>query len=88
MVTTYFSLVMVHLNTTQANATPVPSHELPPRPSSHSAFGLTMLSMIEYRNTPPIPIPQPMSFMGSRLSPRTRATPTITMTRFAVLATD
>ena len=60
----------------------------PPIPSPYSAFGLTRLSMIEYRNTPPIPMEQPRSFMGSRLSPRTRATPTITMTRFAVLATD
>ena len=44
--------------------------------------------MIEYRKTPPIPIEQPSSFMKSRDSPRTMATPTITITRFAVLATD
>jgi len=30
----------------------------------------------------------PRSLMGSRDSPRTMATPTITMTRLAVLATD
>lgn len=51
-------------------------------------FLATRESMMEYKKTPPIPIPHPRSLMGSRDSPNTRATPTMTMTRFAVLATD
>merc|ERR1712127_34918 len=57
-------------------------------PYSTCGLGLTRLSMTEYRKTPPIPMPQPRSFMKLSDSPRTRATPTITMTRLAVLATD
>ena len=36
----------------------------------------------------PMPMAQPRSLMGSSDSPRTMATPTMTMTRLAVLATD
>ena len=35
-----------------------------------------------------MPMEQPSILMGSSDSPRARATPTMTMTRFAVLATD
>lgn len=36
----------------------------------------------------PMPMAQPRSLMGSSDSPSTMATPTMTMTRLAVLATD
>ena len=44
--------------------------------------------MMEYKKTPPIPIEHPINLMGERDSPKTKATPTMTMTRLAVLATD
>lgn len=42
----------------------------------------------EYRSTPPMHTVQPMSLRGSSDSPRAMATPTITIARFAVFATD
>jgi len=44
--------------------------------------------MTEYKRTPPIPIEHPSNLIGSSDSPNTTATPTITITRLAVLATD
>mmetsp|Transcript_35874 Transcript_35874/g.40349 ORF Transcript_35874/g.40349 Transcript_35874/m.40349 type:complete len:101 (-) Transcript_35874:93-395(-) len=51
-------------------------------------FLATNPSMIEYNRTPPIPIEHPNNFMGLSDSPITTATPTMTITRLAVLATD
>ena len=50
--------------------------------------GVRELRRIARRIARPVPIEQPISFIGLSDSPITIATPTMTITRFAVFATD